>query len=150
MSAISAPGPDRASDDTSPEARRLKMEGVLMDADRMMVQIVKLSLSLIGYGFSINAFFNDRAERGGGASFNENAKLLGLALLAIGVMYLVMGIWSQARYRLKLSQSYNASEPAGQWRAALHGRGTPTFLTAFLLLIVGLGALVSIVFRRLL
>jgi uncharacterized membrane protein YidH (DUF202 family) len=138
--------PDPGPGGTSLEDRRFVVERMLMEADRMMIQIVNLSVSLIGFGFSINAFFNDaamRAEMGSG----HGARLFGISLVLLGLLFLSMGVWTQARYRRKLMVRYG--EPAG-FRAPLDGRVTPAFVTALLLLMSGVGALSIMLFRRLL
>ena len=136
--------PDPGRDDTPPDDRRFAVERMLMEADRMMIQIVNLSVSLIGFGFSINAFFNDAATRGAVGS-GHGARMFGLSLVLLGLLFLSMGVWTQARYRRKLMVRY--SEPAG-FRAPLDGRVTPAFVTALLLLTSGVGALGIMIFRR--
>jgi uncharacterized membrane protein YidH (DUF202 family) len=139
------PPPEPAAPD---DDMRFELERMLMDADRMMMQAVSLSLSLIGFGFSINTFFRAAANEGAVANGDLTARRLGLALLVIGLLFLSMSIWGQARYRRELSRRYGRAERASAWRAAFDGRVTPTFITALLLLLVGLSALVSIMLRR--
>ena len=141
------PGGGHQAGEGLSDDQRFDLERMFMDADRMMMQIVSLSLSLIGFGFSINAFFNDVATRGEVAHADQTARRLGLALLTIGLLFLSLGIWSQARYRRELTQRYGIPGHVSAWRASLDGRATPTFVTAFLLLLVGVAALASIVFR---
>ncbi len=129
----------------APDNLHFEIERMLMDADRMMMQLVNLALSLIGFGFSINAVFNDVATRAGGA--DHAARMFGIFLVVLGLLYLSMGIWTQARYRVELMVLFGA--PVGV-RALLDGRATPTFVTALLLLTAGVGALCIMLFRRLL
>jgi len=136
-------GAGRVSSDPTPGNRQFELERMLMDADRMMMQMVNLALSLIGFGFSINAFFNDAARAA--ARADHQARMFGIFLVFLGLLFLSMGIWTQARYRRELMERYGT--PSG-FRALLHGRVTPTFVTAFLLLAAGLGALGTMIFRR--
>jgi uncharacterized membrane protein YidH (DUF202 family) len=130
--------------DPTAEQRHFEFERMLMDADRMMMQMVNLALSLIGVGFSINAFFTEAARAG--AQADKEARMLGIFLVLLGLLFLSMGIWTQARYRRELIARYG--RPAGS-RLPFAGRSTPPFVTAFLLLVAGLGALGIMLFRRL-
>jgi len=133
----------RTSIDPTADNRAFELERMLMDADRMMMQMVNLALSLIGFGFSINAFFNDAARAA--VRGDHQARMFGIFLVLLGLLFLCMGIWTQARYRRELMQRYGST--AGFW-ALLAGRATPTFVTALLLLMAGLGALGTMMFRR--
>lgn len=126
-----------------PDDRQFELEHMLMEADRMMMQIVNLALSLIGFGFSINAFFNDAASRA--ARSDHHARMFGIFLVALGLVFLVMGTWNQAAYRRQLMVRFGA--PSG-FRAVLDGHATPPFVTAFLLMTAGVGALGLMLFRR--
>jgi uncharacterized membrane protein YidH (DUF202 family) len=120
-----------------------ELERMLMDADRMMMQMVNLALSLIGFGFSINAFFNDAARVA--ARADHEARMFGIFLVLLGLLFLSMGTWTQAHYRRELMDRYGS--PTG-FRPRFAGRATPTFVTALLLLLAGLGALGTMLFRR--
>ena len=74
------------------------------------------------------------------------ARRVGLALLALGLLFLAMGIWTQVRYRHRIAVRHGAERQPWPLGDAL--QDSPTFLTAFLLLIVGLLALLSIVVRK--
>jgi uncharacterized membrane protein YidH (DUF202 family) len=123
--------------------QRFELERLLMEADRMMMTMVNLALSLIGFGFSINAFFNDTARAA--ARTDHEARMFGIMLVILGLLFLCMGIWTQARYRRDLVRRYGGYGALG---AMFDGRATPTFVTAFLLLTAGLGALGMMLFRR--
>lgn len=113
-----------------------------MDADRLMMQLIQTSLSLIGFGFTINAFFNQVADQGISADANQTARRLGLSLLCLGLFFLAMGIINQARLRLSIRARYrNLPRQQNLYSAA------PSFILAVLLLLVGLAALGSIVSR---
>jgi len=119
----------------------------LIDADRLLMQIIQTSISLIGFGFTINAFFNDVAVKGLAVDADRAARGLGLALLCLGLIFLCMGTWNQAGYRHGLWQRYH-SQGGVRGRQHLHRySAAPSFLLALMLLVVGLGALASIVLR---
>jgi uncharacterized membrane protein YidH (DUF202 family) len=133
-----------ATDRPQLDDRLFELERMLMDADRMLMQMVTLALSLIGFGFSMNTFFND-AVKADASRAHYDARMFGIFLVLLGLVFLSMGTWTQARYRRQLIERFGA--PAGL-RMRLNGRGTPAFVTAFLLLAAGFAALGVMMFRR--
>ena len=121
----------------------------IRDADRLLMQIIQLSISLIGFGFTINAFFNGVAESGAVLDADQTARRLGLALLSLGLVFLAMGIWNQSRFRRSIWARYRrlAGANAAAEDGAHRYSAFPSFLLAVLLLIVGLAAFASIVFK---
>ncbi|MGH6965034.1 MAG: DUF202 domain-containing protein [Phenylobacterium sp.] len=119
----------------------------LIDADRLLMQIIQTSISLIGFGFTINAFFNDVAVKGLAVDADETARRLGLALLCLGLIFLSMGTWNQARYRHGLWERYRSLGGVRGRQRVHRYSAAPSILLALLLLVVGLGALASILLR---
>lgn len=140
-----SPPPSDAS-----EERRLDYERTLMEADRMTMHTVQTSLALIGFGFTITTFFSDVASRAGAPGGGRGAAILGVAMLLIGLQLLVMGTWTQARYRSELRRRYADVGPAGSAWAGLQARFTPGFISAVLLMGAGVFSLVSVMIRWLL
>ena len=127
---------------------RLELERMLMEADRTMMQMVSLALSMIGFGFTITAFFNDFARQAGVAHADQTVRRLGICLLVLGLVFLSTGAWSQVKYRRDLLKRYAALCDPGLRRATLDGRATPTFVTAFALIAIGAAALASVLLRN--
>ena len=117
-------------------------ERALIDADRLMMQMVQTSVSLIGFGFTINAFFSNAA-----VDADQTARRMGLALLCAGLAFLALGIWNQARLRLSIIARHRAQGGKDDSRRYRGYSAAPSFLLAAVLLIVGLGALASILIR---
>lgn len=106
----------------------------LIDADRLMMQMVQTSISLIAFGFTIYAFFTGVEEA------SRTARRLGLVLLWLGLMFLGTGIYNQSRLRLRIKARYrNAGIPRSQRYSA-----APSFALAISLLVAGLWALLSV------
>ena len=124
--------------------RRVELERALVDAERVMMQTVQTSLSLIGFGFTITEFFSGKDLPVQGA---PQARRVGEALLVLGLLLLGMGIWAHTRYRQRLIQAFSADD--GSVGYGLHLRDTPSFVIAILLLLVGFATLMTVVFRRL-
>jgi putative membrane protein len=142
-------GQRKFHDPPSPEeeARRRDFESMMMDADRIMMQTVQTSMSLIGFGFSITTFFTDVSRPIPGQGNGQTARIVGAALLVIGLVLLTGGIWNQRRYRRELQVRYDAVSPGTPAWAAIYGRFTPSYLSAMLLMLVGLLSLASVIVR---
>jgi uncharacterized membrane protein YidH (DUF202 family) len=115
------------------EERGDRSEQLLNEADRMTLQILQASLSLIGFGFSLHAFFVNVADRAAFARPDLIGRRLGIAFLLIGLVLLTSGVAQQWRYRRRLAH-----------------RWTPGYVAACLLLGAGLMAFASIIWRGLL
>ena len=112
-----------------------RRERAFVDADRIMMQVIQTSLSLIGFGFTINTLFQSAVVRGLAPATDASARRLGLALLALGLLLLAMGIWNQVRLLGTLTKRYGGGR---RWLgSAYHYNSTPSLLIAVLLLIVG-------------
>ena len=123
------------------EERRIDCERMLMEADRMTMQMVQTSLSLIGFGFSINTFFDTVSNRAIAPNGGQGARILGAALLVVGLQLLIAGTWTQAKYRRELRRRYAAMSPALAVWVLQEARFTPSYVSALLLMIVGVVAL---------
>lgn len=116
-------------------------DAALRDVERTMIQIVQASISMIGFGFTIHAFLNKAgAEATFSIDLDQIARRLGLALVSIGMINLAWGAFNQLRY-LRILERRHRLPPGATARQAYSTRAT--FVIAFLLLAVGLGALVS-------
>jgi putative membrane protein len=135
------PEEPRPDPETSVE-RRLELERAMMDAERIMMQTVQTSLSLIGFGFTITEFFNMNL----GGHPQPNARLVGEALLVLGLLQLALGIWTNLRYRRRLIRQIRRA--GGRAASYAHFQDTPSYIIAALLLIVGLFSLVTAIVGR--
>jgi putative membrane protein len=124
---------------------RRELERALIDAERIMMQTVQTSLSLIGFGFTITEFFSGRDLP---VDAQPRARLVGEALLVLGLLLLGLGIWTHAQYRARLVRAIRCTG-AGPAAFGLRLRDTPSFIIAILLLLVGLLTFVTVAFRRL-
>jgi putative membrane protein len=114
-------------------AERAELERALIDAERIMMQTVQTSLSLIGFGFTITEFFSGK---GLGVGAVPRARVVGEALLVLGLLLLAMGLWTHTRYRQRVVRQIRRTG-ARSTAFGLRLRDTPTFIIAVLLLILG-------------
>jgi putative membrane protein len=138
------PGMDVA---TELSARRTGMsfQRTRMSADRTLMSVIRTSLSLIGFGFTIFQVFQKLYEAEvlksaqAAGNFGKALVLLGVVMLAVGIGYHVSFMVELRRLRAEMRRN-----------DLIHGEtGFPVSLTlivAFLLLTIGLFAIVSMVF----
>jgi putative membrane protein len=136
--------------DTNTElaARRTGMsfQRTRMSADRTLMSVIRTSLSLIGFGFTIFQFFQRLREQDV-ITKAEAARNFGLALVALGVLMLVVGIVYHIQFMLGLRHLRESMRNDG----LLHGESvfpvSLTLITAVVLLIIGVAAIVSMMFQ---
>jgi putative membrane protein len=138
------PGRDVA---TELSARRTGMafQRTRMAADRTLMSVIRTSLSLIGFGFTIFQVFHKLHEAevlksaGAAGNFGTALVLLGIVMLAVGIGYHVIFMMELRRLRVRMRED-----------ALIHGETafpvSLTLVVAFLLLTIGLFAVVSMVF----
>jgi putative membrane protein len=138
------------SDDKSVElsARRTGMsfQRTRMSADRTLMSVIRTSLALISFGFTIFEGFR-KLQEANVVTSAEAARNFGIALVALGIGMLVIGIFYQIQFMLGLRKERHSMKAAG----LIHGESifppSLTLITALLLLIIGIAAIISMVFR---
>jgi len=129
-------------------ARRTGMsfQRTRMSADRTLMSVIRTSLSLIGFGFTIAQVFEKLRDQNviTKAAAPRN---FGVALIALGIVMLVLGIVYHVQFMVGLRHLRESMRAEG----LIHGEsGFPlslTLITALLLLIIGVAAIVSLAFR---
>ncbi len=121
-----------------------------LSLERTMMSWIRTAVSLIGFGFAIVQFF-ERFEQMAGtraATYPQAPKYLGLALIASGVMALIISIW---QYRWVVHYMWGAPFSAiagirkGATREQMH---SPVIAIAILLTCIGLFAFFAVLFRQ--
>jgi uncharacterized membrane protein YidH (DUF202 family) len=117
-----------------------------MSADRTLMSVIRTALSLIGFGFTLYQAFQKLHEANvvHGAAAPRN---FGLTLIVLGVALLIGGILGHIRFALELRNLRGMMRTAGLIYGETQYPISITFLTAVALLIVGLAAIFSIVFK---
>ena len=139
---------DLSTNRTEMSMRRTGMsfQRTRMSAERTLMSVIRTALSLIGFGFSIFQVFT-KARDAGMLRMNMAAPSnFGMALVALGVVLLIAGIVYHVSFMRGLRATRKAMVEAG----LVHGEsGYPlsyTLLTAIILLMIGVFAIVSMVF----
>jgi putative membrane protein len=129
-------------------ARRTGMsfQRTRMSADRTLMSVIRTSLSLIGFGFTIAQVFQKLRDQDiiTKAAAPRN---FGLALVGLGIVMLVLGIVYHVQFMLGLRHLRASMRQEG----LVHGETvfplSLTLITALILLIIGLAAIVSMAFH---
>jgi putative membrane protein len=147
---MDSPTTARTADDTSVElsSRRTGMsfQRTRLSADRTLMSVIRTSLSLISFGFTIYQVFEKLRDQGlltGAAS----ARNFGTTLVALGIVMLVIGIVYHVNFMLGLRDVRKAM--AAEHLIHAESRFPPSFtlVTAILLLLIGIVAIFSMIFR---
>jgi putative membrane protein len=133
---------------TELSARRTGMsfQRTRMSADRTLMSVIRTSLSLIGFGFTIAQVFQKLRDQDiiTKAAAPRN---FGIALVALGIVMLVLGIVYHVQFMVGLRRLRESMRSEG----LIHGEsGFPyslTLITALILLVIGVAAILSLAFR---
>jgi len=117
-----------------------------MSADRTLMSVIRTSLSLIGFGFTIAQVFQKLRDQDiiTKAAAPRN---FGVALVALGILMLLLGIGYHIQFMLGLRHLRESMRQEG----LVHGETvfpvSFTLITALLLLLIGVAAIVSLAFH---
>src|SRR5262245_32166478 len=120
-----------------------------MSADRTLMSVIRTSLSLIGFGFTIYQFFRYLRETAGAPHLirSEAPRNFGMALVALGVVMLSLGIWKHVAFMLELRAERKIFVDRGLIPGDDRFPISITLITATALLILGLVAIISMAMR---
>jgi len=129
-------------------ARRTGMsfQRTRLSADRTLMSVIRTSLSLIGFGFTIFQFF-ERLREGNVLTTAAPARNFGVTLVAIGIGMLVLGIIYHVQFMLGLRAERQRMKEDGLVHAESVFPTSLTLITAVILLIIGVAAIVSMLFH---
>jgi len=114
--------------------------------DRTLMAVIRTSLSLIGFGFTIFQFFQRLREQdvittaAAPRHFGEALVILGVAMLILGIIYHVQFMFGLRRLRQSMHEE-------GLIHAETVFPVSLTLITAFLLLVIGVAAILSMEFK---
>lgn len=141
----SAASPERVNVELSSRRTGMSFQRTRMSADRTLMSVIRTSLSLIGFGFTIFQFF-EKLREAGTLSSAHAARNFGITLVALGIGMLVLGIVYHVQFMLGLRHVRHEMTEDG----LVHGESrfpvSLTLVTAVVLLIVGVAAIVSMIF----
>ena len=134
------------SDELSSRRTGMSFQRTRMSADRTLMSVIRTSLSLISFGFTIAKAFEHLREAGV-VSTDKPARNFGVALVALGIVMLIAGIVYQVQFMLGLRHEREAMKAEGLVRAKSKFPPSMTLITAVVLLLIGIVAIVSLIFH---
>jgi putative membrane protein len=137
---------DRISVELSSRRTGMSFQRTRMSADRTLMSVVRTSLSLISFGFTIYQVF-DKLREAGTITHAAAPRNFGVALVLLGITMLIIGIVYHVQFMLGLRHERQAMRAAGLVHAESHFPVSLTLMTAIILLLIGVAAIFSMVFR---
>jgi len=135
--------PDQISVELSSRRTGMSFQRTRMSADRTLMSVIRTSLSLISFGFTIFQFFQKLKENIAIQGSAAPARHFGMALVILGIVMLVIGIIYHVQFMLGLRHMRISMTAEG----LIHGESrfppSLTLITAIVLLIIGIVAIVS-------
>ena len=140
---------------TAPGAGRFEVRATAADhfawvrtrlaLERTMMSWVRTAVALIGFGFAIVQYLYHLEQAPGAreAYLPHSPQYLGLALIACGILALVISIW-QYWWTIRYMWSEPYTPLAGVTR---EGRQTPVIAVAVVLILIGLFAFFAVLLR---
>jgi putative membrane protein len=126
----------------------LAFERTRIAADRTLLAVLRTSLSLISFGFTIFQFLGRLADSlGSDVITQEHARNFGTALVVLGVIMLVVGIFVQYRTQSRIRAKSARLVKLGLLRPSSAYWASPTTMFAMLLLLIGLVAMIGMIGR---
>lgn len=137
---------DNISVELSSRRTGMSFQRTRMSADRTLMSVIRTSLSLISFGFTIFQVFEKLRDQAvithAGAARN-----FGVTLVALGIVMLIGGIVYHVQFMVHLREQREAMIADG----LVHGESafppSLTLITAIILLVIGIFAIVSMTFR---
>lgn len=133
-----------ASTELSRRRTGMSFQRTRMSADRTLMSVIRTAISLIGFGFTIFQFFQKMKDASVIARANA-PRNFGLALVFLGIGMLVLGIIYHLLFMIGLRKTREEMKAEG----LIHGESifppSLTLVTALLLLVIGIGAVISMI-----
>lgn len=136
---------DRMSVELSSRRTGMSFQRTRMSADRTLMSVIRTSLSLIGFGFTIFQVFQRLYD----AQILKRAQAprnFGQALVFLGVAMLILGIVYHVKFMVELRRQRQEMMANGLMHIESRFPLSVTLTIAVLLLVIGLFAIVSMVF----
>jgi putative membrane protein len=137
---------DLISVELSSRRTGMSFQRTRMSADRTLMSIIRTSLSLISFGFTIFQVFQKLRDQAV-LSSAAPARNFGVALVALGILMLALGIAFHGQFMLGLRAQRKAMNADGLVHAESHFPPSLTLLTAIILLLIGIAAVISMLFK---
>jgi putative membrane protein len=139
-------GPGGASTELSARRTGMSFQRTRLSAERTLMSVIRTALSLIGFGFTIFQFF-EKLKEAGTLAHAAAPRNFGIALVLLGIGILFLGISYHVQFMLGLRRERTRLKEEGLIHAESRYPVSYTLLTALALLLIGVFAIASMVFR---
>ena len=137
---------DRISVELSSRRTGMSFQRTRMSADRTLMSVIRTSLSLISFGFTIFQVFEKLRDQNV-ITHGAPARNFGVTLVLLGILMLIGGIVYHVQFMIHLRDQRKEMITDG----LVHGQSafplSLTLLTAVVLLLIGIAAVVSMLFN---
>ncbi|MEX2166193.1 MAG: DUF202 domain-containing protein [Methyloceanibacter sp.] len=138
--------PEQISVELSARRTGMSFQRTRMSADRTLMSVIRTSLALISFGFTIFQVFQKLRDQAV-ITHDAAASNFGITLVLLGIAMLILGIIYQLQFMHGLRQERDQMMKEG----LIHGQSvfppSLTLITALALLLIGIFAMVSMVFH---
>ena len=135
-------------EDVSTELSRrrtgMSFQRTRLSADRTLMSVMRTAIALIGFGFTIFQFFQ-KMQDAKVLSAVHAPRNFGIAMVAVGIGMLVLGIVYHVQFMVELRKTREAMKAEGLIHGESHFPPSLTLVTALVMLAVGIAAIVSMV-----
>jgi putative membrane protein len=127
----------------------LAFQRTRLSADRTMMAIMRTSLSMIGFGFTLYTFTTNFIKRDGaeGLLAQQAPTRFALTMIFLGVLLMMIGIYSHIRFMLSVRSQRDSFVAEGFLPPKEDYPLSLTLVTAILLVLIGVAAALSVIFR---
>lgn len=126
----------------------MSFERTAMSAHRTLHAVMKTSLSLIGFGFTIFKFFTALSTEYIGEQFPQHAaRNFGLAMMVLGIAILAVGMAEHYQTVSRLRERKRRLHELGLVHSLMEVKVASSMVLALLLMLIGIAALSNIVFN---
>jgi putative membrane protein len=137
---------DLISVELSSRRTGMSFQRTRMSADRTLMSVIRTSLSLISFGFTIFQVFEKLRDQAV-VTHAASARNFGVTLVALGIVMLIGGIIYHLQFMFHLREERKAMAADGLIHAQSQFPVSLTLLTAIILLLIGIFAIVSMIFK---
>ena len=138
---------DSVANELSSRRTGMSFQRTRLSADRTLMSVIRTSLSLISFGFTIFQVFQKLKENAMLQGSAAPARHFGVALVSLGILMLVLGIIYHVQFMLGLREQRKMMIAEGLVHGETHFPASLTLITAAILLIIGVVAIVSMLFH---
>src|SRR5215468_10458917 len=146
QSETAAASGDEISTELAERRTGMSFQRTRLSADRTLMSVIRTSLSLISFGFTIYQFFERLAEGNAISAGRGQARRFGLSLVLLGLVMLLVGIGYDFAFMSGLRSLRTKMAAEGLIHAESQFPRSYTLIVAFLLLAIGILAVMSLAF----